>query len=255
MDLTVTCIIPAWNEAARLPGVLGVVLGHPLVDEVLVVDDGSTDETAQVALAMGARGVRLAPNRGKSAAVAAGLRAAKGRIILFLDADLQGLSARHVTDLLMPLRSGVAAATISLRSNAPWPWRLIGIDYISGERAMFASMLAPHLDAVAGLRGFGLEVFLNRLWLQGRHGIAVVPLAGVVSPSKLAKQGWARGIANDLKMLRDIFRTVGFATVLCQIAGLWAARVHRQTARALLPAVERPRRAAGTSDLDPDRAP
>lgn len=249
MDLTVTCIIPAWNEAARLPRVLGVVLDHPMVDEVLVVDDGSTDGTAEVAMGLGAEVLRLDPNRGKSAAVAAGLRRAKGRVILFLDADLQGLSPRHITDLLLPLRSGESEVTISLRSNAPLPWRLIGMDYISGERAMFASLLAPHLDTVAGLRGFGLEVFLNRLWLQDRCRIAVVPFAGVVSPSKMAKQGWLRGVINDLKMLRDIYRTVGIGTVFEQIAGLLAARVNRRTGP--WPLVRLSRRA----DLDADRAP
>lgn len=225
MELTVTCIIPAWNEAARLPAVLAAVVGHPFVTEVLVVDDGSTDGTAEVARAGGARVLTMVPNGGKSAAVAAGLRAARGEIVLLIDADLLGLSARHVTELLLPLRTGLADVSISLRSNAPLPWRLIGLDYISGERAMFAATLRPHLDRVAELRGFGLEVFLNRLWLRERQWIAIVPLAGVVSPSKLAKRGWARGIADDLRMLRDIFRTVGLGTILRQIAGMRSARV------------------------------
>lgn len=225
MDMTVTCIIPAWNEAARLPRVLGAVLHHAWVDEVLVVDDGSTDQTAKVARDLGARVLTLVSNGGKSAAVAAGLGEARGRIVLLLDADLQGLSARHVTDLLMPLRTGLADATISLRANAPRPWRLIGIDYISGERAMFIDTIRPYLGEVAKLRGFGLEVFLNRLWLRQRHRIAIVPLAGVDSPSKMQKRGWLRGMVDDMRMLRDIFRTVGITTILRQIMGLRSARI------------------------------
>lgn len=225
MELTVTCIIPAWNEAARLPAVLAAVVGHPFVTEVLVVDDGSTDGTAEVARSGGAGVLTMVPNGGKSAAVAAGLRAARGEIVLLIDADLLGLSARHVTELLLPLRTGLADVSISLRSNAPLPWRLIGLDYISGERAMFAATLRPHLDRVEELRGFGLEVFLNRLWLRERQRIAIVPLAGVASPSKLTKRGWARGIADDLRMLRDIFRTVGLGTILRQIAGMRSARI------------------------------
>lgn len=225
MDLTVTCIIPAWNEAARLPAVLGAVLGHPWVDEVLVVDDGSTDKTAEVAHSLGARVLTLVQNGGKSAAVAAGLREARGRIVLLLDADLHGLTGRHVSDLLMPLRTGLADATISLRANAPRPWRLIGIDYISGERAMFIDGIRPHLSEVAGLRGFGLEVFLNRLWLHKRHRIAVVPLVGVASPSKMQKRGWLRGVEDDMRMLRDIFRTIGVTRILHQITGLRSARI------------------------------
>lgn len=225
MGLTATCLIPAWNEAARLPGVLAAVVGHPWVTEVLVIDDGSTDTTAEVARRHGARVLRLSPNGGKSAAVAAGLAQATGEIILLIDADLGGLTDRHVRDLLMPVRTGIAATSVSLRSNAPLPWRMIGLDYISGERAMLAASLRPHLAAISGLRGFGLEVFLNRLWLQQGGRIAIVPLTGVSSPSKAAKRGWRRGLAHDLRMLGDIFRTVGLATVIHQILALRARRV------------------------------
>lgn len=50
-----TCLIPAWNEAGRIGGVLGVVAAHPLLAEVIVIDDGSTDGTATIAAAYGAR--------------------------------------------------------------------------------------------------------------------------------------------------------------------------------------------------------
>lgn len=225
MELTVTCIIPAWNEAARLPGVLAAVVGHPWVDRVLVVDDGSTDGTTAVAQANGAQVLTLAANGGKSAAVAAGLRQVKSDIVLLVDADLQGFGEKHVTQLLKPLRDGVADASISLRSNAPWPWRLVGLDYISGERAMFTARLQPHLASVAKLRGFGLEVFLNHLWLCAGHRIAVVPLSGVASPSKGAKRGRAKGIVDDLIMICDIFRTVGIGRVIGQIVRLRMAGV------------------------------
>jgi len=223
--MTVTCLIPAWNEAARLPAVLAAVVGHPLVDAVLVADDGSTDGTAEVARRHGATVLSLPRNGGKSAAVAAGLAQVQGEIVLLLDADLAGMTARHVTDLLMPLLGGAAAASVSLRSNAPLAWRLVGLDYISGERAMFTAALRPHLAEMAALRGFGLEVFLNRIWLRAGLRIAVVPLAAVASPSKSTKRGWWRGVAEDLGMMRDIFRTVGLATALGQILALRQRRL------------------------------
>ena len=225
MGLSVTCLIPAWTEAARLPAVLAAVIGHPLVDEVLVVDDGSTDATAEVAAAHGAQVLRQPRNGGKAAAVAAGLARLRGDVVLMLDADLAGLTPAHVTALLHPLLAGPARATISLRANAPLPWRLIGLDYISGERAMVTASLRPHLAEMAGLRGFGLEVFLNRLWLEARLGIAVVELPAVASPSKAAKHGLWRGFLGDLRMLADIFRTVGPSTALAQIHGLRRLRL------------------------------
>lgn len=225
MQPRVSCIIPAWNEGTRLPGVLAVVVGHPLVAEVIVVDDGSTDDTALVGARAGARVLTHTPNRGKSAAVAWGLEAATGEIVLLLDADLIGLRADHVAALLEPVLSGRADTSVSLRSNAPRLWHLIGLDYISGERAMPRAMLDGQLERIAKLRGFGLEVHLNRLWLSCAVRVAVVRLEGVASPSKMKKQGILGGIRADARMLGDIFRTFGLAEVLRQIACLRRARV------------------------------
>ncbi len=219
MRVSVSCIIPAWNEAERLPLVLRAVVGHPAVDEVIVVDDGSQDGSADVAQAMGASVLRQRRNGGKSAAVAAGVAQAQGDLILLLDADLVGLTAMQVMDLLAPVRSGRADVAISLRQNAPWVWRRIGLDYISGERVMRREMLLPWLNRMAGLKGFGLEVFLNRLWIADRARVAVVGLAAI-SPSKAAKQGLLRGIAGDVGMMRDIFGTIGAVAALRQIMAL-----------------------------------
>lgn len=219
MRVSVSCIIPAWNEAERLPLVLRAVVGHPAVDEVIVVDDGSQDGSADVAQAMGASVLRQRRNGGKSAAVAAGVAQAQGDLILLLDADLVGLTAMQVMELLAPVRSGRADVAISLRQNAPWVWRRIGLDYISGERVMRREMLLPWLNRMAGLKGFGLEVFLNRLWIADRARVAVVGLAAI-SPSKAAKQGLLRGIAGDVGMMRDIFGTIGAVAALRQIMAL-----------------------------------
>lgn len=222
MTPTVSCLIPAWNEAARIGGVLAATSGHPLLTETLVIDDGSTDGTDRVARSLGAAVLRQPVNAGKSAAVARGLAAARGEIVLFLDADLQGLTPDHITALLTPLFTGRAEASLSLRRNAPLPWRLIGLDYISGERAMPRALLLPHLDRIAALRGFGLEVFLNDLWIAGNLSVAVVPL-DVQSPLKAAKHGLARGLLGDLRMLADIFRSAGPLRPLRQIAALLPA--------------------------------
>ncbi len=157
--------------------------------------------------------------------MAAGIEQVRTEITLLIDADLSGLTARHLSDLLMPLRTGLAAASVSLRSNAPLPWRMIGLDYISGERAFFTASVRPHLERIRALRGFGLEVFLNGIWLENSYRVAIVPLPEVSSPSKLSKRGIWRGMTDDLRMLRDIFRTIGVGTAMFQIASLLASRV------------------------------
>lgn len=219
MNRSVSCLIPAWNEAARIGAVLRVVVGHPMLSEVIVIDDASTDATTDVAMACGAKVLRQPVNGGKSAAIARGLAEAQGDTLLFLDADLVGLSPAHVSALLAPVLSQQVDVTISLRANAPHIWRAIGLDYISGERVMPRAVVDNLLPQIAGLRRFGLEVFLNDLWIAQGLRLAVVPL-GVASPCKAAKHGLAQGILGDLSMIGDIRRTIGLRRALVQIQAL-----------------------------------
>ena len=85
-------MIPAYNEARRLPATLAgwhvYLSAHPFSSEVIVADDGSRDATGEVAAAAGARVISLKPNRGKGGAVRAGVLAASGAVIAYVDADL-----------------------------------------------------------------------------------------------------------------------------------------------------------------------
>ncbi|MCR8547835.1 glycosyltransferase family 2 protein [Salipiger sp. P9] len=226
-----SCIIPAFNEAPRIGAVLDAVLGHPLICEVIVVDDGSSDGTAdraeaRAAQAPGLRVIRQPRNGGKSRAVATGIEAARGTHILLLDSDLLGLDADHLSALIAPVLDARAEAAISLRRNAPLPWRMIGIDYISGERVMPRALLAGQTDTLRSLPRFGLEVFINRLWLNAGLRLAIVRWPGVESPFKHAKRGSRlAGLRADAAMLGDIFRTVPPMETLKQVLALRARRI------------------------------
>ncbi|MBE9636618.1 glycosyltransferase [Salipiger mangrovisoli] len=226
-----SCIIPAYNEAPRIAAVLGAVLDHPLIDEVVVVDDGSGDGTAEVAEAAGQghsrlRVLRQPDNGGKTRAVARGIAEARGTHVLLLDSDLIGLDAGQISALAAPVLEGRAGAAISLRRNAPLLWRMIGIDYISGERVMPRDVLAAQVETLLALPRFGLEVFMNRLWIEAGLRVAVVRWPGVESPWKHDKRGGRiAGLRADLAMMGDIFRTVPPAETIRQVLALRAARV------------------------------
>lgn len=89
-SIELSIIIPVFNEAENLAEVIGKIhsLNLPPV-EIIVVDDGSTDDSADIALGAGANVVRHPYNIGNGAAVKSGMRAAKGRLILLLDGDGQ----------------------------------------------------------------------------------------------------------------------------------------------------------------------
>lgn len=223
--MTVSCILPAYNEGPRIGAVLSIVTVHPLIDEVIVVDDASEDDTVNQAKRHPLTQLICHPgNHGKSAAVATGLRAAWGDVVLFLDSDLVGLDAHALTELILPVVSGQADATISLRGNAPGPWRWLGLDYLSGERAMRAE-LAPPTERLDALPRFGMEVMMNDLWLRKAARLQVIPWPDVASPYKSAKHGLLRGVFADVAMVGDILATVGVLQPLRQIYGLRRLRM------------------------------
>ena len=82
-------VIPAFNEGPSIAAVVSALRGAASWRELLVVDDGSTDDTAARAEASGARVIRHPYNKGNGAAVKTGIRAATGTFVLILDADGQ----------------------------------------------------------------------------------------------------------------------------------------------------------------------
>lgn len=219
---TFTCLIPAHNEAARIGQVLAAVRGHSALAEVIVIDDGSTDGTADLAERAGVRVLRLSPNRGKTAALAEGLALVRTSHVLLLDADLSGLCAADITRLIAPVAEGRAKVTLSLRGNAPLVWRMLGVDYITGERVLPMSLIQTRLHHLISLPRFGLEVFLNERIREAGLTVAVVSWPKVASPTKAHKRGLWAGLRQDLGMMADIFRTIGFIAPFRQMAFLWS---------------------------------
>ncbi len=96
---SISIVVPAYNEARRLPSTLDTLTRYVEAHrfgfaEILVVDDGSTDDTAAVAGRPGVRLLRNPGNRGKGYSVRHGMLEARGEWILFTDADLSAIEGR-----------------------------------------------------------------------------------------------------------------------------------------------------------------
>lgn len=100
-------VIPALNEAARIASVVRYALADPATAEVVVVDDSSIDDTAELARAAGAR-VITSTMLGKGTSMLDGVGAASCELLVFLDGDLAGLREGIVSDLCRPLLAGEA---------------------------------------------------------------------------------------------------------------------------------------------------
>ncbi|MDD3753250.1 MAG: glycosyltransferase [Methanobacterium sp.] len=107
-SMTVSVIIPAYNEEKTVANVIKTVKSLNYIDEIIVVNDGSADTTEQTAKEAGATVLSHTKNRGKGAAIKTGFKNSKGDIVLFLDADLQELVPIQVDKMIRPILNGEA---------------------------------------------------------------------------------------------------------------------------------------------------
>ena len=201
--MNVVALIPAFNETGRIADTVAAAIRVPLIDRVLVIDDGSSDGTASAARRAGAEVVRFERNRGKGTALAQGLAlvADAADVVVFLDADL-GDTAEQATLLIQPVVDGAADMTIAI---FPPPARRGGFGLVkrlaraglralagfearaplSGQRAL--SRAAVHA-ATPIARGFGAEVALTVRVC--RAGLTVVEV-----PTTMAHAATGRDLA------------------------------------------------------------
>lgn len=226
----VSVIIAAYNEQAFLGPTVASILESGFPCELLVVDDGSTDRTPQVLEAFGerVRVLRHAVNRGKGAAMASGLRAANGEIVVFCDAHLLGLRQDHLLSLVLPLVQGTARAVLGVNVPEQAPLlRVIPYPVLTGQRAYFREDLMPWVDEMEHL-GYGVEMFLFTRF--PREKIAVVFLPGLVHLEKPQTSSPSAAAAGYLRESLEIAET------LARVQGLAPARLTtwRQRASAFL---------------------
>lgn len=215
--IKITCIIPAYNEGKRIKNVLNAVKGHPLIDETIVINDGSKDDTSSQAKRFkSVKVIDLKKNVGKTAAVVHGIKAAKNDMIVMLDSDLIGIKKEHITRLIMPVLEDKADTSISLQGNSLFIYRLIGLDFVSGQR-LFEKKIMTDYKRLEKLPGFGLESYMNSIIIEKKMRIAIINWADVNNTRKSEKMGFFAGIKAELRMIVQIIKTISIFTVVYQI--------------------------------------
>lgn len=213
----IAAIIPAYNEAENIGRMLAVLRKVDIVNEIIVVDDGSEDATAKIVRAFIDQDYRLRliqheGNKGKGQAIFSAWRSTQAAYLILLDSDLMNLTPAHIEALIAPVMTNKADMTLGLflggrfyTDFAHWatPW-------LTGQRGLRAEMLDQVSEDAAA--GYGFEVALTIAARQNGYRTRIVPLRGVWHPPSEFHRGWLHGMGWRLRMYGNILRAWYIAT-------------------------------------------
>lgn len=207
---SLTVVIPAYNEADAVDRVINKIRALRPEAEILVVDDGSRDNTAEVARAAGARVIRHPYNKGNGAAVKTGLRNATGDVVLLLDADGQH-PPEDIERVLAPIGEyDLVVGARTRESETHWV-RDIGNALFNGLASYLAGRKIP--DLTSGFRAMKRDLIMEFIhllpnlysypttstlaFLKAGYNVTFVPIR--------ARRGTGR---SNTKILRDGVRAI-----------------------------------------------
>lgn len=203
---TVDCIIPARDEALTVADNVTAALACRYVREVIVVDDGSSDDTADVARAAGAKVITLDGSAGSKAhAMDAGVNASDADAILFVDADCTDLTGAHLDAICEPFIAGKAVMSLGTFDYGDlvnplllrWP-------PLTGERIIPRwawEAIPPHK-----LDGYTIELRINEVIAERRLATVARTMRGVFHRTKREKLGRWEGVRRTVEMFSELVR-------------------------------------------------
>jgi len=199
---TVTAIVPCYNEAARIEKVLETLIQVPLFNEIIVIDDGSTDKTYEKVKKFPVTYLRNPKNKGKSAAMKRGVEASNSNILFFCDADLLGLKPQIIETIIKPVINGSADMSIGVRGNKMQ--RIIKFSaLLSGERALKRELWDKLPNYYK--KKFRIETGLNKYAKHYGNGFVYHLFDDYFQTLKEIKYGFAEGFRRRISMLWDIY--------------------------------------------------
>jgi glycosyltransferase involved in cell wall biosynthesis len=204
--MAVSVVIPAYNEQDTIGEVVNVLSDMLEIEEIIVVSDGSTDLTAEIAGKNGAKVIELKENVGKGGAMKVGIDNCNNDIIMFLDADLIGLTQAHVRKLLQPVISGNVDMSIGLFDGGRFGTDLAQrvTPFLTGQRVVKKSILENLCNME--LSKFGIEAALTSYIRKNEIDYEKVILENMTHVTKEEKLGWKNGVKARMKMYWEIIK-------------------------------------------------
>lgn len=198
-------VIPAWNEERTIKDVVEVFMAHPWCHEVIVVSDGSTDKTGEVARGAGAIVIELPQNEGKGEAMDKGIAVAKTDIIFFSDADILGLTPEIISSIAEPVLDGRYAMSMGIQGQSIyWLNRILHFFPLIGGQRVVTKELWYAVPKKFRTR-FQIETALNYYSKKFGKTAHFTLFPDMRQVKKETKYGFLRGFWMRIKMFAEIF--------------------------------------------------
>ena len=203
-----TAVIAAFNEEKTIADVCRSLVSSPLIDEVIVVSDGSTDSTVEIARSIdGVRTVALRENQGKGHAMRVGVDNASNDILFFVDGDMYNVTEEHIESLVLPVMRGECDMNIGVRNRGDvlnfFHLKMQCGPVLSGIRVMRREVfdcVPPQYQAAYKIEA-ALNCFCSRAGYRQRHTV----IHNLNHVLKESKRGLADGLLGRWKMMREVF--------------------------------------------------
>lgn len=204
--MKISVIICAYNEEENIKNVITTVSDF-FFDEVIVINDGSNDRTDEIASSLtdihNFKYISYSENKGKGFAMATGVENASGELLVFIDADLSNIKAKHAYQLINPLLKKQTDMVLGQATDTLIKDNINPFKSFSGQRSVLKKDVLPIVNKMKHSR-FGVETLINLYYQSKGKKVKYVILKGLKHPSKFIKTTKKKATKEFIKEGKEI---------------------------------------------------
>lgn len=205
-----SAIICVYNEEKTIKEVIRSVSKDLNISEIIVVNDGSTDDTKRIIIGLknevALTDIHFKKNMGKGYAMSIGIVNARNEIVVFIDADQTVIVPGYIGRLVSPLLNGESDMVLGYTTVNFLSQEINPLKILTGERALFKKDIIPILEKMKGSR-FGVETLLYLYYISMGKTLKFIRLAGLVHKVKYNKMSFIKATSGYLNESFEIAYT------------------------------------------------